>query len=338
MSSVSRSVGDIARVYALTDPRTGEVRYIGMTVRTLKARLRDHLRDLRREDHRTRWIRSLIADGVRPEIKELEVVRVGEREAAEQRWVSFYRVQGARLVNSTKGGAGTLGYKRSAEDRQRIGERSRLLFQQPGRWEAVSLTHRGKVLSEAHKAAVGAAAAKKWADYRASGGAFLSEESRERIRAAAKARSPRQWSDESKAKLGATKKRSDIPDDLIVRLRDELGLGWTAIGRQVSMSDTGVRQRYDRIKKAEAQVADEDLPEVKFAEHPQRSCRAHQTPDGLIDHFCSLPELHPGPHCPRTLPDAISRRQEWERGNPGWEQMHRDADPFADFTKIPGVV
>lgn len=85
-------------------------------------------------------------------------------------------------------------------------------------------------------------------------------------------------------------------------------------------------------------MADEDLPEVKFAEHPQRSCRAHQTPDGLIDHFCSLPELHPGPHCPRTLPSAIKRRQEWERDDPGWEKMARSSDPFADFTKIPGVV
>ena len=82
----------------------------------------------------------------------------------------------------------------------------------------------------------------------------------------------------------------------------------------------------------------EELPEVRFAEHPQRSCRRHQTPDGLIDHFCALPELHPGPCCAKTLAEAIRRRQVWEQANPGWDRMRRDADPFADFTKIPGVV
>lgn len=74
-----------------------------------------------------------------------------------------------------------------------------------------------------------------------------------------------------------------------------------------------------------------DLPEVKFAEHPQRSCRLHQTPDGLIDHFCSLPELHPGPCCPRTLKAAIERRQQWEADNPGWAKLASHDDPFADF-------
>ena len=84
-------------------------------------------------------------------------------------------------------------------------------------------------------------------------------------------------------------------------------------------------------------MADE-LPEVRFAEHPQRTCREPQTPDGLIDHFCSLAELHPGPHCPRTLPGAIRRRAAWEAANPGWEKMAGQGDPFADFTKIQGVV
>lgn len=71
---------------------------------------------------------------------------------------------------------------------------------------------------------------------------------------------------------------------------------------------------------------------VRFAEHPERSCRQPVTEDGLIDHFCSLPELHPGPDCPKTLRPAIERREAWEAANPGWEQMQRADDPFADFT------
>jgi hypothetical protein len=86
-------------------------------------------------------------------------------------------------------------------------------------------------------------------------------------------------------------------------------------------------------------VADEeDLPEVRFAEHPQRTCRQHQTPDGLIDHWCSLPDLHPGPHAPRTLPEAIRRRQLWEKANPGWDKVARQDDPFADITEKKGAV
>ncbi len=85
-------------------------------------------------------------------------------------------------------------------------------------------------------------------------------------------------------------------------------------------------------------VSDE-LTEIKWAEYPQRSCRqVQQSGDGFTDHSCSLPELHPGPCCPKTLPAAILRRQTWEAANPGWDKISRDPDPFADFTKIPGVV
>ena len=80
----------------------------------------------------------------------------------------------------------------------------------------------------------------------------------------------------------------------------------------------------------------EDLPEVQFAEYPQRSCRIVQSPDGLVDHPCALPEVHPGPCCPRTEA-GIKRRQTWEQAHPNWQAMARNPDPFADFTKIPGV-
>jgi hypothetical protein len=77
---------------------------------------------------------------------------------------------------------------------------------------------------------------------------------------------------------------------------------------------------------------EEDLPAVKWAEYPQRKCRQVVT-EGLIDHFCDLPELHPGPDCPSTLRSAIRRRQEWERDHPGWEKLADPGDPFADLTE-----
>jgi len=74
---------------------------------------------------------------------------------------------------------------------------------------------------------------------------------------------------------------------------------------------------------------------ITYAEFPKRKCRQPvQSQDGLIDHFCDLPEMHPGPDCPSTLPWAIARREAWEKANPGWEKMAADDDPFAGI-EIP---
>jgi hypothetical protein len=92
------------------------------------------------------------------------------------------------------------------------------------------------------------------------------------------------------------------------------------------------------MDKVMAVTDEEQLPEVVFAEHPQRSCRQSVTADGLIDHWCSLPELHPGPCCPKTLRSAIARRQAWEAVNPGWQKLMKADDPFEDITKRKGAV
>lgn len=75
---------------------------------------------------------------------------------------------------------------------------------------------------------------------------------------------------------------------------------------------------------------EDDGPEIVFAEFPQRSCREPVTEDGLIDHWCDLAELHPGPHCPKTLAAAIQRRQAWEKANPGWRSLISHDDPFRE--------
>jgi hypothetical protein len=75
------------------------------------------------------------------------------------------------------------------------------------------------------------------------------------------------------------------------------------------------------------------LPGVKFAEWPQRKCRQPVTEDGLIDHWCDLADLHPGPHCPSTHRASIERRARWEADHPGWEKLRSGDDPFADLAK-----
>jgi hypothetical protein len=73
---------------------------------------------------------------------------------------------------------------------------------------------------------------------------------------------------------------------------------------------------------------------VKSAEYPQRRCRQPVTEDGLIDHWCDLPELHPGPCAPSALPAAVTRRDAWEAANPGWERLAGNMDPFTGI-EIP---
>jgi hypothetical protein len=47
------------KIYSLADPRTGEVRYIGVTIQSLNRRLCCHMGSARRgeETHRARWMR-----------------------------------------------------------------------------------------------------------------------------------------------------------------------------------------------------------------------------------------------------------------------------------------
>lgn len=48
------------------------------------------------------------------------------------------------------------------------------------------------------------------------------------------------------------RRRTDVSDKRIIRLRDEKHLTWAEIGRRVQMAPTGVAKRYSRAKSAAA--------------------------------------------------------------------------------------
>jgi hypothetical protein len=100
-------------LYALRDPRTQEVRYIGKTVNP-KERLKGHLASARlgHPQHIHRWIRRLLTDGLKPQWEVLEVV-IGNVAACEREraLIAEFKSVGARLVNSTIGGEGAPGAK-----------------------------------------------------------------------------------------------------------------------------------------------------------------------------------------------------------------------------------
>lgn len=123
-------------IYILLHPLTRECRYIGKTRVGVKARVRKHVQDARREPGSRRvhsWVASLLHDGLRPEVIVVEVV--GEEwEDAEQFWIAYFRAIGANLANIAPGGGGESRKSNSAEALQRASEKKRRLFRdQPER-------------------------------------------------------------------------------------------------------------------------------------------------------------------------------------------------------------
>lgn len=112
-------------IYALVDPRSSEVRYVGKTQRSLAARIRQHLwrKNLTPRRHSSCWLAGLVADGLSPKPLVLEEVpEDGDWQAAERKWIAHYRESGARLTNLTDGGEGVAGYRMPAERRQQLSE------------------------------------------------------------------------------------------------------------------------------------------------------------------------------------------------------------------------
>jgi hypothetical protein len=122
-------------IYGLTDPETGECRYIGKTVRPIE-RLAAHVATKMSNCHRARWMCGLRDRGLRPEMFILERVSgAWPWEESERFWISEARAAGWRLTNNTDGGTGIhglpdetrelmaaakRGHTKSAETRERM--------------------------------------------------------------------------------------------------------------------------------------------------------------------------------------------------------------------------
>lgn len=107
-------------IYTLTDPRTDAIRYVGVTMFTLRQRLLDHIRKARwgEKTHRAAWIRQLLKLGLKPTINLLEETEDRYRECY---WIAKLRAEGCDLVNTTNGGDGF--GKMTDDARQRLSER-----------------------------------------------------------------------------------------------------------------------------------------------------------------------------------------------------------------------
>lgn len=90
-------------IYALKDPGTGEVRYIGKT-NDLQARMRSHRwdkRNLNVQTHKAHWLRTFDGD---PIVKVLEICTAENWSERERFWIKRFRRGGSRLTNIADGG------------------------------------------------------------------------------------------------------------------------------------------------------------------------------------------------------------------------------------------
>lgn len=95
-------------IYALCDPDTGEIRYIGKSKNSMK-RFKEHLSDISlRDNHRkNNWIKSLMKRGKIPNVKIIQKIdRDNQLNQAEIYWIKYFKKHGYNLTNMTDGGDG----------------------------------------------------------------------------------------------------------------------------------------------------------------------------------------------------------------------------------------
>lgn len=110
-------------IYALCEPGTQTVRYIGKTG-DLKTRFRQHLwQSIRLPSLLGEWLRGLSAAGKKPVLVELGRVPISQGLESEKRFIRLALDSGIKLVNGNLGGVGLVCH--SPETREKmIGSRS----------------------------------------------------------------------------------------------------------------------------------------------------------------------------------------------------------------------
>jgi group I intron endonuclease len=95
-------------IYALLEPKTNEIRYIGKA-KNLVIRLRKHVQSskLKEKTHKNNWVKSLLKSGeIFVSIVIDSALTDDELNEKEIKWISHYKTIGCRLTNATTGGDG----------------------------------------------------------------------------------------------------------------------------------------------------------------------------------------------------------------------------------------
>ena len=109
-------------IYGLRCPLSGEIRYIGQTIKKLNKRLCEHKSDKRHNQYKINWIQKLekleLIDSLKIEL--LEECLQKDLNDKEKLWIKKYKDNGNKLVNLTDGGDGTFGHICSDETKEKL--------------------------------------------------------------------------------------------------------------------------------------------------------------------------------------------------------------------------
>jgi hypothetical protein len=114
-------------VYALSDPNTSEIRYIGQSVDFDNRKKRYDSPNCCHSIHLGNWLRKLVKQGTKYNVTILqECETLAELNEAEINWIRYGRSQGWKLINQNDGGRGW--GKRSEASKEVCKERSKALW------------------------------------------------------------------------------------------------------------------------------------------------------------------------------------------------------------------
>jgi len=111
-------------IYGLYDPVTDDIRYVGLTTKTIEKRYNVHMyvaANKKEPTHVARWIGSLLNQGLKPVAKLLQQCdNLEDLKKAEIAQIALQKSLGANLCNLTIGGDGFIGYKATEEQREKM--------------------------------------------------------------------------------------------------------------------------------------------------------------------------------------------------------------------------
>lgn len=157
---------DTVQIYALVDPRTLKIRYVGKAIDP-QQRCRDHMKEseLKGSCRRVTWLRKLKKMGLAPTVSILETVENSKWQEPERKWIAHFRKNGADLVNTLDGGEGIhRGFKPSPEAGKKIGDKLRGRKRSPEFIAKMSASKRGRPMHPQTRIKVMAGCARYWAN------------------------------------------------------------------------------------------------------------------------------------------------------------------------------
>jgi hypothetical protein len=116
---------NIAYIYALIDPRTNQVRYVGKTINPQTRKYQHVSERLIFNHYKSRWILTLHKLGLRPIFKILEICPLSNFEDRETYYISLYKSKA--LTNSDDSGQGNKNRRRELIENANY--KSRIVYQ-----------------------------------------------------------------------------------------------------------------------------------------------------------------------------------------------------------------